>query len=51
MIMKIDTHIKLIEKNKKKYYAKLHILEISSKNKYLFSKINSIHRKDKINYR
>ena len=33
--MEIDTHIKLIEKNKRKnIYAKLHILEISSKNKF-----------------
>jgi len=43
MKIKIDTHMELIEKNKrkKKYYARLHILDILSKNNYfLFLKIN-----------
>jgi len=27
-VIEIDTHIKFIEKNKKKYHARLHILQI-----------------------
>jgi len=42
-IIKIDTQIKLIEKNKmrKKHHARLHILEIF----FLFPKIKFIHTK------
>jgi hypothetical protein len=47
MIIEIDKYIKFIEQNKnEKYYAKLHILKILSKNKkYIFSKIKSIYTK------
>jgi hypothetical protein len=48
MKIKIDTHMKLIEKNKKKnkYYARLHMLDILSRNSYfLFLKINFTHIK------
>jgi len=40
MIIEIDTHIKLIEYNRrgKKYYASLHILEILPENKYFLFK-------------
>jgi hypothetical protein len=35
MIIEINTHMKFIEKNKrKKYYTRLNLLEILSKNKY-----------------
>ena len=49
MIIEIDKYIKFIEQNKnEKYYAKLHILKILSKNKkYIFSKIKSIYTKYK----
>jgi len=49
MILKIDKHIKLIKQNKKKkYYARLHILEILFKNKhFLFSKIKFLYTKHK----
>jgi hypothetical protein len=33
-IIEIDTYIKLIGKNRRKNYARLHILEILSENKY-----------------
>ena len=38
IITKIDTYMKLIEQNKRKnkYYTRLCILEILSKNKYFF---------------
>jgi len=48
MKIKIDTHMKLIEKNKKKnkYYARPHMLDILSRNSYfLFLKINFTHIK------
>jgi len=54
MTIKISTHIKWLNKIKreKKQHAKLHILEILSKNKYLvFFKINSICIKQKKNHR
>jgi len=50
MIIKIDKHIlnSLNKRKEKKYYARLHILEILSENKYfLFLKINFINIKDK----
>ena len=43
MIIKIDTHVKLIKKNKKikKYYVRMYILEISYEKKNILK--NKIH--------
>jgi len=38
-IIKIDIHIKLNKKNKKKYYVRLYILEILSKKNIFRSKV------------
>jgi hypothetical protein len=48
-IIEIDTQIKLIEKNKmgKKHHARLHILEILSKNNFFIFK-NKVHPYKKI---